>query len=1054
MIWADLARNDGERLNMNKGVASSRPAPAVDPHIETNDAAQRVTSLVARAGRLLPAQGPLTGFAFLNPLQGFEDLPFEEGLKRGESQFPCKSYLPKESYREKLATGRIELDDIRSVLQAELAADADKPITPAGTRFEMRLAMLQYPLHSAPPEELRWFIAETDALTRFGKEVPMPIRKEFVEATRQWVMRELARQSNNVPDSTIGHNPAPFQITPNLLRRFDARPLDRWNESDWDSATLQLLWLVCREGVRQTRRPVANRVATCIRHRDLLLATTGQDSDLFVHPVLIRFCAAFTDQGISNWVLPDRTKGFLHAFCTLHESATAPQDRWLRPLAKMLGRIRRERLTPADIIVESLQDLAVPEHEWSDYIDGTVLALRGWAGMIWQMETRDDRVAKPVPAGSLLEFVAVRLLLERCALRHLCESAAIPIRRSLTTLRSILINRLAAQADASIEHHVFYVFQLAQYMGWNPQVLEQLTCKEWESLIAEIEAFPSLDRRRIFHLAFERRLRVRALDAIAIKNLNFTHVRKTARFQCVFCLDAREESFRRHLEEQDSGMETFGAAGFFGVPMYFRGIDDAHFSAQCPVVIRPKHRVVEDLTDAQEEIQMFRARSRRVLGLAAHQIHLDSRSFASGMVLSAGLGTLASIPLVMRVLFPGLAAKIRGLFGRFVAPPPMTRLQLERNASATGPHDAEIGFTVEEMGRITENLLRDIGITSSFSRLVLFIGHGSACQNNPHRSTYDCGACTGNAGGPNARAIAAMLNNPRVRLLLGERGLLIPDETRFIGGLHNTCKDTVRFYDLDQLPKTHLDELASAKRAIDTACERNAHERCRRFYSAPLDQTASAALQHVQDRSEDLAQTRPEFGNASNAICIVGRRSRSRGLFLDRRSFLQSYDPASDDSDYTILGRILGAVIPVCSGINMQYYLSAVDSVGWGCGTKLPHNVVSLLGVMDGAASDLRCGLPLQSTEIHEPVRCLFVIETTPDGIRKVMQRDPVVARILGNGWAQLALLAPESNEIQVYEAGSFHTYKLANTKIPKAATSIDWYRGRRDHLPFALIES
>jgi uncharacterized protein YbcC (UPF0753/DUF2309 family) len=1039
---------------MNSAVASNKPVPAVDRPTETNEAAQRVMSLVARAGRLLPAQGPLTGFAFLNPLQGFEDLPFEEGMKRGESQFPCKSYLPKESYREKLATGRIKLDDVRAVLQSELAADADKPITLAGTRFEMRLAMLQYPLHSAPPEELRWFIAETEALTRFGKEVPMPIRRELVEATRHWVMRELARQSNSVSDSAIGHNPTAFRITPHLLRKIDARPLDCWDESTWDSATLQLLWLVCRDGVKQAQRPVNTNAESSIRHRALLLAATGQDSDLLVHPVLIRFCAAFTDQGISNWVLPDRNKGFLHAFCTLHQSASALHESWMRPLVKMLGRIRTERRTPADIIVESLDDLAVPEQEWSDYIDGTVLALRGWAGMIWQMETRDDRVAKPVPTGSLLEFVAVQLLLERCALRHICNSAAVPIKKSLTTLRSILMNRLAARTDPSIENRVFYVFQLAQYMGWNPQVLEQLTIEEWESLIAEIEAFPSLDRRRILHRAFERRLRVRALDAIAIKNLKFTHLSKTARFQCVFCLDAREESFRRHLEEQDSGIETFGAAGFFGIPMYFRGIDDAHFSAQCPVVIRPKHRVVEDITDAQEEMQLFRVRSRRVLGLAAHQIHLDSRSFASGMVLSAGLGTLASIPLVMRVLFPSLAAKIRGLFGRFVAPPPMTRLQLERKASATAPDDAEIGFTVEEMGRITENLLRDIGITSSFSRLVFFIGHGSTCQNNPHRSTYDCGACTGNAGGANARAVAAMLNNPRVRLLLGERGLLIPDETRFIGGLHNTCKDTVSFYDLDQLPKTHLDEFASAKRAIDTACERNAHERCRRFYSAPLNQTASAALQHVQDRSEDLAQTRPEFGNASNAMCIVGRRSRSQGLFLDRRSFLQSYDPTSDDSEYTILGRILGAVIPVCSGINMQYYLSAVDSLGWGCGTKLPHNVVSLLGVMDGASSDLRCGLPLQSTEIHEPVRCLFVIETTPDGIRKVMQRNPAIARILGNGWAQLALLAPESNELQVYEGGSFQTYRLTQSEIPKAATSIDWYRGRRDHLPFALIES
>jgi uncharacterized protein YbcC (UPF0753/DUF2309 family) len=38
-------------------------------------------------------------------------------------------------------------------------------------------------------------------------------------------------------------------------------------------------------------------------------------------------------------------------------------------------------------------------------------------------------------------------------------------------------------------------------------------------------------------------------------------------------------------------------------------------------------------------------------------------------------------------------------------------------------------------------------------------------------------------------------------------------------------------------------------------------------------------------------------------------------------------------------------VTPVCSGINLQYFFSYVDPPGWGSGTKLPHNITSLLGV-------------------------------------------------------------------------------------------------------------
>jgi hypothetical protein len=214
----------------------------------------------------------------------------------------------------------------------------------------------------------------------------------------------------------------------------------------------------------------------------------------------------------------------------------------------------------------------------------------------------------------------------------------------------------------------------------------------------------------------------------------------------------------------------------------------------------------------------------------------------------------------------------------------------------------------------------------------------------------------------------------------------------------------------------------------------------------------AAAHYHVEGRAEDLAQTRPEYGNATNAMCIVGRRDRTRGLFLDRRSFLVSYDPTQDGADHAILARILGAVVPVCEGINLQYYFSSIDSQGWGSGTKLPHNITSMLGVMDGAASDLRTGLPWQGVEIHEPFRLLFVIETTPEAIDQIMDANEVVGRIIRNGWVQLALLDPESNAIKVYRNGTFHEYQPRTVALPSVGASVDWYRGRRDHLGFAAI--
>jgi len=241
------------------------------------------------------------------------------------------------------------------------------------------------------------------------------------------------------------------------------------------------------------------------------------------------------------------------------------------------------------------------------------------------------------------------------------------------------------------------------------------------------------------------------------------------------------------------------------------------------------------------------------------------------------------------------------------------------------------------------------------------------------------------------------------------------------------------------------------------AARRNAHERCRRFDSADLTLSNSEALLHVQNRSEDLAQTRPEYGNGSNAICFVGRRQRVRGLYLDRRSFLVSYDATQDSADAAILARILAPVVPVCQGINLLYSFSAIDSMGWGSGTKLPHNITSLVGVMDGAASDLRPGLPWQGVDIHEPVRLLFIIEATTQTLQQLMEANSTLRDIFRNHWSHLATLDPYTNQMYRFSKDRFVLYQPDPAEaelesLPWAAYSRDWYQGKREHLPFALI--
>jgi uncharacterized protein len=1047
---------------MSTPLALDAPAPVRSQPAADRAAPPRLAQLrqaIEHAAHLLPAQGPITVFIHHNTLHAFEELPFTEAVVKAGKLFGCQPYLDEERFREELGRGRIRLADLDAVVTGDVGDAAADEVLSSTTRRELRLAMLQYPLRSGPTEELLWFVAETDALRRIRSDTSAAVRRQLIAETRHWVLRDLrggaqSGAGKRTPEEGSGASHDVAHLA-DLLERFQAR-VESWNESTWEAATLQLLWRVCCRGVATA--PPANpetraiaQPAAPVRHRDSLLQAVGVDSDLPVHDLLIRFCGAFLDQGLAHWQLPQRDEGFFRAFCALYRRDGSAQ-RWLGDVARAIASVEQRGLTPLESILESLGVLGVEPGEWDSYLAATLLALRGWGGIIRFLEERGDRAVHPVSHDSLIEFLAVRLLLDRCALADTARRA-MGFGGSLADLRDELTRRLAPPPPVQVEQRAFAVFQLAQVLGWTPEHLHRLNGTDWATLLRELDSFPALERRRVFHLAYERRFYTQTLDALALHNRHPRRQPAAPWFQAMFCIDEREESLRRHVEELAPQAVTYGIAGFYFLDIYYRGAADAHFVPLAPAIMRPRYWLAERVVDNLEETHERRARTRRALGKAAHRAHLGSRSFALGAVLSAAVGVMASAPLIARTLFPRLTARIRKRFGRLVQPP-STRLELERRYPNPGPENGHVGLTLDEMTAAAERVLRDTGLTSGFARLVFTFGHGSTSMNNPHESAHDCGACGGARGGPNGRAIAQILNDARIRERLRQHGIDIPATTVFIGGMHNTSSETMTYYDLDCLPLSHRQEFEAIRAVIEQALDRDAHERCRRFGSAPLELSFEAARQHVEGRAEDLAQVRPEWGHATNAICVVGRRERTRGLFLDRRAFLNSYDPTQDDGDGSILTRILQAAVPVCAGISLEYYFSYVDNVGYGCGTKLPHNIASLLGVMNGAASDLRTGLPWQMVEIHEPVRILFVIETSVPTMQRILERNPAIARLVRNGWVQLAVLDPDSPKLWFYRDGGFQDYQPQAAELPRAASSVDWYRGWRDHLEFAAIGS
>ena len=177
----------------------------------------------------------------------------------------------------------------------------------------------------------------------------------------------------------------------------------------------------------------------------------------------------------------------------------------------------------------------------------------------------------------------------------------------------------------------------------------------------------------------------------------------------------------------------------------------------------------------------------------------------------------------------------------------------------------------------------------------------------------------------------------------------------------------------------------------------------------------------------------------------------SRGLFLDRRVFLISYDPTTD-ADGAIVENILLAAGPVGAGIALEYYFSTVDNERFGCGSKITHNITGLFGVMEGADSDLRTGLPWQMVEIHEPMRLLVVVEQTPEMLSAVVERQPALQELIGNEWIVLASKNPLTVALHLYCPRRGWLPWSGPAVLPQVARSADWFAGESDALAPAII--
>jgi uncharacterized protein YbcC (UPF0753/DUF2309 family) len=685
---------------------------------------------------------------------------------------------------------------------------------------------------------------------------------------------------------------------------------------------------------------------------------TGVETVRAVSQLVAAWCAVFVDEAGVRWPMPRREHGFFRAWREL-----ARHDRRLRRLAGPTGMRWLAQLpdSPVEALAASLDALGVG--------DDRVGALRehlgrlpGWAGYArwhddWAPPDHDR------PSLRLVELLAVQVAATAAAAHG--AAAPQPQQDENQLVEELLEHRAAAVLAAlgSTSDDPFVTSAVRD-------VLEQV---------------PPPVRKSMWLEAQEGNFRDRLLGLLSRRDPGPVVERPDV--QAAFCIDARSEGLRRHLEACGP-YDTLGFAGFFGVPVRWRPLGSTETQPRCPPLLTADHEVAEQPLVPDDALGYLTAQ--RAAGAGHEAFHAPKASLAGPFALAEAAGYIMGPVAAVRTLAPGLVRRLTGLMARLV-PSPQTRPGVEAE------HEDSSGLTLKERASFAESIVRTMGLTR-FARLVVLCGHGSHNVNNPHASSYDCGACGGSPGGPSARVAVAILNDPEVRAGLKERGIMVPDDTRFVAAQHDTVADQVTVLDRQAVPDSHERLVAAFERDVALAGDRLARERAGRLPGDPGK---------VRVRGHDWAQVRPEWGLAANAAFVIGPRSITAELDLACRVFLHNYD-AEADRDGDALETILTAPLVVGQWISAQYYFSSVDPDQFGAGDKTLHNPVGGIGVVLGEGGDLQVGLPAQAVGVgerrmHEPLRLLAVVQAPLERIDAIIERNQVLQELIGGKWITVA---------------------------------------------------
>jgi len=583
----------------------------------------KIRSMVHMAAEPIPNFWPMRTFIHHNPLHGLEDLPFPEAIQRGEVLFHGRGFLPRADYQRLFREGHVDRDTLETRVEAALE---NRPALQAIGGIDLLCTLL-----------------------------------------------------------TEYHDPV---ITPRTLADVDDVAAALNGREHTPSATDTGILAERLHAAFPVIRPLYEALDSLFGTR---IGTTLDEQ-------LTKICLDYFDEGQSAWQMPGREHGLFAAWKTIVHH---------HPRLLLRGQhtqtILADHDSPEAIIAHVLDEIGIPEEAWPDLIVRELTRLHGWAGFIrWRSTANHYHWAREHPAD-LIDFLAIRLVLglslirehsrrhkmpgDRKALETLLDErpAECYLRREFfggevlpvyaETVEAVIArgksNEIARQLDqylpakrrAEGRDQARALGSLASLTG-NPSLFADLDRSQLAAVLEQLGDFEQHEGM-VWLEAMEATYRRSVLSSLRLEPPAPRAKRPFA--QLLFCIDVRSERVRRQLETIGD-YQTYGIAGFFGVPVSFIALGKGSEDHLCPVVVTPRNVVLEVTTGGEPlDLDLYSS--------AEHLLHDLKNSVLSPYFTVEAIGLLFGFDMIGKTIAPAAYHRWRD---RIEADQPSTRLMVDK----------------------------------------------------------------------------------------------------------------------------------------------------------------------------------------------------------------------------------------------------------------------------------------------------------------------------------------------------------------------------------------